>query len=94
MGIDPINKISIIIRILFAVTLFQHPKGCLRRDPSLQRLTTCKIRLKIENPVNTLQNPSNWLSCALLWLLMNPQVSALLFLSSKYLQTLPECRSS
>ena len=24
MGIDPINKISIIIRILFAVTLFQH----------------------------------------------------------------------
>jgi hypothetical protein len=24
MGIDPINKISIIIRILLAVTLFQH----------------------------------------------------------------------
>jgi hypothetical protein len=24
MGIDPMNKISIIIRILFAVTLFQH----------------------------------------------------------------------
>jgi hypothetical protein len=24
MGIDPINKISIIRRILFAVTLFQH----------------------------------------------------------------------
>jgi hypothetical protein len=27
MGIDPINKISIIIRILFAVTLFQHAEG-------------------------------------------------------------------
>jgi hypothetical protein len=24
MGIDPMNKISIIIRILFAVTIFQH----------------------------------------------------------------------
>jgi hypothetical protein len=24
MGIDPMNNISIIIRILFAVTLFQH----------------------------------------------------------------------
>jgi hypothetical protein len=27
MGIDPMNKISIIIRILFAVTLFQHIIG-------------------------------------------------------------------
>jgi hypothetical protein len=29
MGIDPMNKISIIIRIFFAVTLFQHgdPRG-------------------------------------------------------------------
>jgi hypothetical protein len=25
MGINPMNKITIIIRILFAVTLFQHP---------------------------------------------------------------------
>jgi hypothetical protein len=27
MGIDPMNNISIIIRILFAVTLFQQPCG-------------------------------------------------------------------
>jgi hypothetical protein len=27
MGINPINNISIIIRILFAVTLFQHVQG-------------------------------------------------------------------
>jgi hypothetical protein len=39
MGIDPMNNISIIIRILFAVTLFQHKllsfKGYLQEKGSL-----------------------------------------------------------
>jgi hypothetical protein len=34
MGIDPTNNISIIIRILFAVTLFQHGSSLKEIDPA------------------------------------------------------------
>jgi hypothetical protein len=43
MGIDPMNKISIIIRILFAVTLFQQMK-----DVWAHNLLEC-ARFTIEN---------------------------------------------
>jgi hypothetical protein len=43
MGIDPMNNISIIIRILFAVTLFQ--QGSKEMKKTLDRLSTAEIYL-------------------------------------------------
>jgi hypothetical protein len=49
MGIDPMNKISIIIRILFAVTLFQQEASSL--------FGTCKefIESQMVSPINSLK---------------------------------------
>jgi hypothetical protein len=49
MGIDPMNNISIIIRILFAVTLFQH-------SPLTRRVFFSSImREKKDNVINSIK---------------------------------------
>jgi hypothetical protein len=49
MGIDPINKISIIIRILFAFTLFQQTSGVENqiRTQVMEWLDKFNIQIKV-----------------------------------------------